>query len=466
MADTVMAADPSILDRLKDALGDDRVDTSDDLRARHTHDWTGIHGAVPAAVIRPRSVEEVSTFLRLCHEHRQPVAVQGGLTGLAGAASCQAGEIALSLERLNRVERVEDGAIIVEAGATIAAAQAAALEAGAELGIDFGARGTATVGGAISTNAGGLHVIETGMTRPQVLGLEVVLADGRVLTELTAMVKVNSGFDLKHLFIGSEGALGVITRACFALRPHRAGVATALVALDSPDRLKPALAEARRHFGPDLSAFEAMWPDYVETMSARSPFSLPLAAPMLVILEVRDAEADRANARMQSFLEAGAESGLVVDAVVAQSGAQAKSLWQLRDEGPACYDQAFASFAAFDVSIPLAILPRVAEEVAAPFRAEPGLHPLTYGHIGDQNLHFVIGSDEKLDEAAKKAIYDRVYGTIARNGGAISAEHGIGVLKKPYLSLARSPVAIEVMRSLKRTLDPHHILNPGRVIDV
>lgn len=460
------AADTSILDLLDAELGPGVVSRDDDLRARHRDDWSGLATALPLAVARPRTVAEVSRFLALCHAHRQPVAVQGGLTGLCGSAGTLAGEIALSLARLDAVEHVGGGAMVVEAGVTVAAAQEAARAAGAELGIDFGARGSATIGGAISTNAGGLHVIETGMTRAQVLGLEVVLADGRVLSELTAMVKVNSGFDLKQIFIGAEGALGVVTRACLALRPHRAGLATALLSLGDPATVPTALDAARTAFGPDLSAFEAMWPDYVTTMSARTPFALPLAGPLLVILETRAATSEAAMARMEDFLEASVEAGFLVDAVVAQSQAQAEALWKLRDEGPAMYGQIFTDTVPFDVSVPLAALVDASEAIAAPYRDAPDLYPLSYGHIGDQNLHFVLGADRPLGAAEKSAVQAHVYDTVIAHGGAISAEHGIGFLKKPYLQRARSDVAIALMKDLKRAFDPHNILSRGRVFDL
>jgi len=458
--------DPAILAVLRETVGPHAVVTEGDRLVRHASDWSGVAGRPPPAVLRPRTINEVRTILAIANEHRQPLAVQGGLTGLCGGASVREGELALSLDRLDRIVAVDDGSITVEAGATVAATQQAAGHVDAELGIDFGARGTATIGGAIATNAGGLRVIETGMTRAQVLGLEVVLADGRILSELTAMVKVNSGFDLKQLFIGSEGVLGVVTRACLALRPLRAGLATALLSLADADAVLTALASARRAFGPDLCAFEAMWPDYVQTMTERTPFSLPLAGALLALVEVRGATPEDAQARMAAFMEHAVGEGWLRDAVLAQSGAQGKALWALRDEGPALYDQLFAERVTFDVSVPLARVPETAEALAAPLRGRPGIHPLVYGHVGDQNLHFVVGADAPLRPGEAHAIEERVYRTIAGFGGAISAEHGIGVMKKPFLGLTRGPVAVDLMRTLKRALDPHEILNRGRVFDL
>lgn len=466
MSDATAADRVAVLGTIVEAIGADRVSAEADVLARHGADWTGWSGGRPLAVVRPRTVEEVSRVLAVCHAHRQPVAVQGGLTGLCGGASTRAGEIALSLERLKGVETIEAGTMTVLAGTTVAEAQDAARAAGLELGIDFGARGSAAIGGAIATNAGGLHVIETGMTRAQVLGLEVVLADGRILSELTGMVKVNSGFDLKQLFIGSEGTLGVITRAVLALRPARPGLATAALALHRAEDAPVALEAARRHLGPDLSAFEAMWPDYVVTMTARTPFSFPFAGPPLaLVVEARDATDEAAQARMEAFLEAGVMAGWLADATVAQSVAQARALWALRDEGPAAYPQAFASVIAFDVSVPAPRIVEAARRLATVVEPGNGLHPLTYGHLGDQNLHFVVGADRPVAAAEKAGIERAVYELVTELGGAISAEHGIGQLKKPYLGMTRGPIAIEIMAGLKRLLDPAGILNPGRVID-
>ncbi|MEO1105457.1 MAG: FAD-binding oxidoreductase, partial [Pseudomonadota bacterium] len=289
---------PDILTAIAEKVGADQITVEADALARHTDDWSGHKGETPRALARPRTVEDLAAIVRLCNQADQPLAVQGGRTGLAGGASTKKGEIALSLDRLKGVEWVRDGAMQVLSGTSVGDAQDAAEAAGYSLGIDFGARGTATIGGAIATNAGGLRVIETGMTRAQLLGLEVVLADGRILSELTPMVKVNSGFDLKHLFVGSEGALGIITRAVLALSPLRAGLSTAAVALHNAEDALPVLDAARRAFGPDLAAFEAMWPDYVTTMSARTPFDFPLSAPLCLIIEVREATDEGARDRM------------------------------------------------------------------------------------------------------------------------------------------------------------------------
>ncbi|MEM8552164.1 MAG: FAD-binding oxidoreductase [Pseudomonadota bacterium] len=449
---------------LSNALPAGIIDTDETLLSRHSADWSGKSYGAPSCLLRPKTTDELSRLLSVCNTHRIPVAVQGGLTGLCGAASTQPGEVALSLERMAGVESVLPGAMTVLAGTTVAAAQDAAQSSGQELGIDFGARGTATIGGAIATNAGGLRVIETGMTRAQVLGLEVVLADGQVLSELGTMVKVNSGFDLKQLFIGSEGLLGVVTRASLALRPLRPGLATAALQLASPAAAIDALSAARRLLGPDLAAFEVMWPDYVTTMSARTPFQFPFAEPLSAIIETRAADDETASERLSALLDAGLTEGWLTDAVPAQSLAQAKALWELRDEGPALYQQIFKDIVAFDVSVPLTALVETAGALSTTL--PDGLLPLTYGHVGDQNLHFVAGSDRPLSADEKAAVERNVYDIVAEQGGAISAEHGIGMAKKPYLGLTRSPVAIALMANLKRTLDPHNILNPGRVIDL
>ncbi len=432
-------------------------------------DWTGWSEAAPALLLKPADTEGVGKCLALCTERGQKVVVQGGLTGLAGGASCRKDEIALSLEKLAGVEAVDPLAatMVVKAGTTLEAAQQAALEHDLELGIDLGARGSCTIGGVIGTNAGGIRVIGTGMTRVHVLGLEAVLADGTVLTDMNDMVKNNSGYDLKQLFIGTEGTLGVVTRAVLRLSPHRPAVATALVALSGPDDITTALAAARRSLGPSLSAFEAMWSDFLTYMTAHAGFDLPLEAvpPMSVIIETRGHDEAAENARLEAFLAEGLEAGWVTDAVIATSVDQARRIWAPRDEGPAMYRQIFGGVINFDVSVPIGLIVETAaainEEIGAGW---PDVVRLTYGHIGDANLHFVVGFKTKPDAATKTAVDEIVYEAVGEVGGAVSAEHGIGQLKKAYLPLSRSDAAIDLMRRLKATLDPAGILNPGRVV--
>jgi FAD/FMN-containing dehydrogenase len=459
----------ALRDALVEAVGADNVVSDSEILAAHAADWTRWDAGAPTMLIMPTDTAAVSRCMAACAAMRQPVVVQGGRTGLAGGASSRAGEVALSLERLAGVEAVDPlaGTMTVRAGTTLQAAQAAANDHDLELGIDLGARGTCTIGGVISTNAGGIRVIGTGMTRAHVLGLEAVLADATVLSDMNGMLKNNSGFDLKHLFIGSEGTLGIVTRAVLRLSPRQPAVATGVAALSRPEDVTRALASARAAFGPGLSAFEAMWADYVGFMSGPGGYRRPFAdVPALsLIIETRGRDEGLERERLEAFLSEGLEAGWIADATIAASGEHVRSIWAMRDEGPAEYRRLFAATIGFDVSIPIADLVVTAETIGRDIRTRfANAVPLTYGHIGDANLHLVVGFAEPPEPETKEAIETLVYEAVGRVGGAVSAEHGIGQLKKRWLAYSRPPEAIDLMRRLKAALDPAGILNPGRVI--
>jgi FAD/FMN-containing dehydrogenase len=459
----------AIADELAAAIGAGNVIRDADVLSARAADWTGWSAGIPGLLLTPPDTEAVSRCLAICSARHQPVVVQGGRTGLAGGASARTGEVALSIEKLAGVETVDPvgGTMTVKAGTTLETAQTAASDHGMELGIDLGARGSCTIGGVIATNAGGVRVIGTGMTRAHVLGMEVVLADGTVLTDMNTMLKNNSGFDLKQLFIGSEGTLGIVTRAVLRLGPQHPAVATGLAALARSEDVTTALAAARAALGGSLSAFEAMWADYVTFFSETAGYRRPFAdvPPISVIIETRGNDETAERERLEALLSNGIEAGWAADATIAASTAQANEIWAMRDEGPAEYGQLFGGIVAFDVSIPIGDMVMTAERLGREIKARwPQSTPLTYGHIGDANLHLVIGFAEKPAADTKEAIERLVYEAVGAVHGAVSAEHGIGQLKKPWLSLSRSPVAIDLMRRMKTALDPEGILNPDRVI--
>lgn len=474
MTSAALSASPSTASGLTAAdfallIGAANVATDPAKRDVHAADWSGWSGGAPAFVLMPTDTEGLARCVALCAARGQPIAVQGGLTGLCGGASCRDGEVALSLEKLVGVEVVDPvgGTMTVKAGTPLEVAQEAARAAGLELGIDLGSRGSCTIGGVISTNAGGIRVIATGMTRAHVLGLEAVLADGTVLSDMNTMLKNNSGYDLKQLFVGTEGTLGIVTRAVLRLAPAPAATATALAALPRPEDVTLALAAARKMLGPSLSAFEAMWADFLTCMTERGGYSQPFAGvpPMSVIIETRGNDEGEERARIEAFLAHGMEEGWVGDAVIAGSLDQTRRIWAPRDEGPAEYSRMFGGTAAFDVSIPIALIVETAAAINAEIRAKlPDAIPVTYGHIGDANLHLVVGFEKKPAAETKQQVERIVYEAIGRVGGAVSAEHGIGLLKKAYLPLSRGPAALDLMRRMKVALDPAGILNPGRVI--
>ncbi len=457
--------DAAVLAALRDALGDDAVLAGAALEGRPGADWSGVPAAVPLALLLPRTPAAVARALAVCSRLGQPVAVQGGLTGLAGGASVQPGEVALSLARLDAIEDIDalGGSAVVQAGVTLERLQAAAAGHGWFFPLDLGARGSCQLGGNAATNAGGNRVLRHGSMRASVLGLEVALADGTLLDMLDRVVKNNAGYDLKQLFVGSEGTLGVVTRLALRLVPRPTAGCTALCALADLGAAAALLREARARL-PELTAFELMWDDYLEASAAALGRARPFAGrhPLYALVETLGADAAAGTAAVERFLADAIGSGGVADAVLAQSHGDAQRLWALR-EGVSELLPRMRPFAAFDVSV---ALPRMEGFVAA-VRGElegrwPQARHLFFGHLGDDNLHLLSGPH--ADTAQLEAVEDAVYRAVGAARGSISAEHGIGVVKKPFLHHSRDAAQLALMRTLKRSLDPRGILNPGRVV--
>jgi FAD/FMN-containing dehydrogenase len=467
LADISSMSDKSVVERLRRVLGDDCVAIGAEIGAKHSVDFSGEHACAPAALVRPRSTDDVASIMRICSEAGQPVVVQGGLTGLAGGATPRRGEIAISLERMRGIEQIDPASMTatVLAGTPLQTLQEAAGDAGFLFPLDLGARGSCTVGGNIATNAGGNQVIRFGMTRNLVLGLEAVLADGTVVSSMNMMLKNNAGYDLKQLFIGTEGTLGIVTRAVLRLYPKLPVKTAALCAVAGFDEAVALLGAMRRDLAGSLSAFEAMWASYFHYVTdhvagLRSP--LEARHPLYVLIETEGREEVADRERIERALESALESGIVADAVVAQSERERRSFWSMRD-GIAEITPGLQPMLAFDVSMPIGAMPaflaRVDRELGTTF---PSVTNLVFGHLGDNNLHLAIGTGREEDLPKVCGI---VYGATGDCGGSISAEHGIGVLKREYLELSRSREEIELMRRLKAALDPHGVLNPGRVVD-
>ncbi|MGA7266108.1 MAG: FAD-binding oxidoreductase [Aestuariivirga sp.] len=448
----------SLLADLRAALGDDAVLAGADIGARYRSDRSETGTALPLAVIRPRTTEEVSAALQLCHAAGQPVIAQGGMTGLAGGGNPAGSEIVISLERLSGIEEIDTASatMTVKAGTPLETCQQAATEAGLFLALDLGARGSCQIGGNLATNAGGIRVIRYGMAREQVLGLEAVLADGTVVTSLNKMLKNNAGYDLKQIFIGSEGTLGLITRAVLRLHPPPGEIVTALCALANFDDVVTLLRRAQGRLG-GIVAFEAMWRDYFGFNAAALGLSFfANEHGFWTILEsTMEKEA------VESFLAACIEDGLVADALIAQSEAQARQIWSVREGYPI---EKLPNLLNFDVSLPIVRIGAYAEACTAALMATwPAAHVSFYGHVGDSNVHICVSTLYGAGEDMH-SVDDIVYGTLRDFGGSISAEHGIGTLKRPYLHVSRSPAELALMRQLKQALDPKGILNPGKVI--
>lgn len=448
---------------LLERLGPDIV-TVADVDERYSGDWSDAPRCAPSALVRPRTTEHVSAALRTCHEFGQSIVPQGGLTGLAGGATPRPGDVVLSLERMAGIESIDTaaGAVTVLAGTVLEHVQQAVDAAGWELGYDLGARGSCQVGGNLSTNAGGNRVLRYGMAREQVLGLEVVLADGTVVSSLHAMLKNNTGYDLKQWFIGAEGTLGIITRAVLRMHPRPASRQLALVAVPDYPSVVGLLRHAQRRTG-GITAFEAMWPFFYRYVTAELGMSPPLALrdSMYVLVEMSGDDPSGDEHRFEGMLAEVADEALITDAVLARSAKETAAFWRIREGEPIDRLPAVANF---DVSLPIGEIGGFADACEARLRAHwPDAFVFTYGHIGDSNLHLslstgtaVPGQHHEIDEI--------VYGTVRDWKGSVSAEHGIGVLKRDYLGHSRSGAEIEVMRRIKQALDPAGILNPGKVL--
>jgi FAD/FMN-containing dehydrogenase len=388
------------------------------------------------------------------------------LSGLCGGATPQAGEIAVSLELMRGIEDLDRDSMTmtVLAGTPLETVQSAAADAGLFFPLDLGARGSCTIGGNIATNAGGNQVLRFGMMRHLVLGLEAVLADGTVVGSMNKLIKNNAGYDLKQLFIGSEGTLGIVTRAVLRLYPAMPAKTAALVAVENFASCVAVLQALQSRLGGSLSAFEAMWAGYFDCVvdrveKLRSPFDTAYPLYALVQSEGADHAADRE--RMEQALGDLLEAGIVLDAAIAQSERERASLWQIRD-GIAEITPMLQPLVAFDVSVPIRDMPAFLDDAQRALEAAfPGVTNLVFGHIGDNNLHLTVTTGKREDV---ERISEIVYAATSRVGGSIAAEHGIGVSRRDYLHLSRTPAEIELMRRLKTVLDPKRILNPGRVI--
>ncbi|WP_437124804.1 FAD-binding oxidoreductase [Burkholderia multivorans] len=474
MPDTAAACGTSREARLSDAaleaalvaeLGDACVTRAADIEPRYFTAYNERPGVRPRALVRPRSVDEVSRALALCARLAQPVVPQGGLTGLARGAVALGGEVVLSMERFAGIDALDAaaGTLTVRAGTPLQVVQEAADAAGFTFGVDLGARGSCQIGGMLATNAGGTRAIRYGTMREQVLGLEAVLADGTVVSSMNRMLKNNAGYDLKQLFIGSEGTLGVVTRAVLRLHPKLAAPATALCRVRDYEAVV-ALWDRMRAL-PELVSFEAMWPAFYDYVARHTPgVAAPFAADggFAVLIECATSAPGRdARAVLETALADAIDAGLADDAVLATSERQARDLWTLR-EGLAI--DALPNLVNFDVSLPTGDLGAFAARCDAALRARwPDIVCLFFGHVGDGNVHIGVSLAATTDADADE-IDRRVYAIVREMGGSVSAEHGIGVLKRDYLAHTRSDAEIALMRTLKAALDPGGILNPGKVL--
>lgn len=444
-------------------------------------DWRGRYRGRAQAVVRPGSTQEVADVVKLCVSNKVPLVTIGGNTGLCGGATPdnQGNAIMLSTARLNRVRAIdtENDTMTVEAGCVLQSLQEVAREAGRLFPLSLAAEGSCTIGGNLATNAGGTQVLRYGNTRELTLGLEVVTADGEIWDGLRGLRKDNTGYDLRDLFIGSEGTLGIITAATLKLYPMPVAQRTAMLAFDSLESSVTFLSQARAGFGAALTGFEVMAGPVLQAVTRlftdqRIPFDGQSAqSPWFALLELSDSEsAEHAQARFEEVLGQAIEDGLVLDAAIAQNVGQSKAFWHLRESIPLA-EAALGKSVKHDVSIPISKIAQFVAVTNAALQTEfPGVQNIVFGHLGDGNLHYNVGPAEGQPEAEllglQSQIYQLVHDSVASFDGSISAEHGIGQLKRDELPRYKSPVELGLMRRIKLALDPHGLLNPGKVLSV
>ncbi|MDP2803466.1 MAG: FAD-binding oxidoreductase [Phreatobacter sp.] len=464
-----------LIERFATIVGPRYAITDPGDQAPYLRDDRSLYHGRTSLVVRPGSTEEVAAVMALAHETGTPVVPQGGATGLVGGhVPHETGaEIVLSLNRMTAVRDVDPAGntMTVDAGVTLQQAQDAASEVGRLFPLNIGSKGSCTIGGNLSTNAGGTQAVAYGMARDLVLGLEVVLADGRIWHGLRTLKKDNTGYDLKHLFMGAEGTLGIITAAVLKLYPAPRAIEAAWVAVPSPEAGLALLNAAQERAGPSVTGFELMPRNLFEFVlrhlsGARDP--LADASPWYCLMELSTASAAGLRETLEEILAAGFEEGIVTDAALADTIDQRNAFWRLR-EGMSEVQKLEGGSIKHDVSVPVAAVPDfIAAAVAACLAYMPDCRPVPFGHLGDGNIHFNISQPVGMDKAAFLEHWDAVqtivHDIVGTFGGSISAEHGIGRMKRDLLPAVKDPVAMDIMRQMKAVLDPKGILNPGKVL--
>ncbi|MCP5087612.1 MAG: FAD-binding oxidoreductase [Rhodobacteraceae bacterium] len=422
-------------------------------------------------LLRPGNVGELSAICKTARERGISLVPHGGLTGLVDGTASQLGQAIISFERMNHVLRIDpgQGVAVVEPGVTLEALSTALEPYRMICGVEIPSRGSCTIGGMASTNAGGTRVLKYGMMRQNILGLEVVLADGRILDMTSPLIKNNAGYDLKQMFIGSEGTLGLISKIVVKLWPAPEGSSCALLACKNADQLPGLFAGARKELGTELSSFEAMWPEYYRKITTQPGYGTPPLAQghgIYAVVELSGKCDSAAQETLIAFMEPLFERGLLADAIVAQSEAERATIWQIREDTEAI-ESGFEACLSYDVGLELDDLNPYVEKLTSHLsRRFPQVSTFLFGHVGDGNLHVMLGLS--ADEfAAREAIDDLLYDAVSEfKGSTVSAEHGIGLEKRAYLNRSVSPEALEIMRELKTMLDPLNVLNPGKILVV
>jgi FAD/FMN-containing dehydrogenase len=457
------ASDLRFLDGLRQIVGSNQVLTDADVTSRDPGFFMDAIGA--EILVRPACTEEVAAILKLCNDRKQPVIVHGGMSGWVRATQSTKSDIILSMERMQDIERIDSDnrTAIVQAGVILEKFDNALETHGLTFPLDLGGRGSCQLGGNASTNAGGMRVIRYGMMREQILGLEAVMADGRIVSSMNQMIKNNTGYDLKHLFIGSEGTLGVVTKLVLRLRERPLSSNTALVGAKSFRQIASLLRFMDANLAGILSAFELIDNEFYATNTAGDRHSAPLPStyPFYAIIEALGSDQTRDTEIFENVLARAAEQGLFDDAILASSGRERENIWSIREDLEYVVSD-FQPFYAFDVSLPVGNMESYIAEVKAMLENSiPGSRIAFLGHMGDGNLHVAIGAIGDR-ETVERCVYE----PLRSISGSVSAEHGIGLEKKPWLEISRNTNEIALMKQLKRLFDPNNILNRGKIFDL
>jgi len=465
----------ALIEALRDCVGATHVLTEGDLSA-YELDWRKRWRGKARAVVRPGTTGEVAAVVRACAEHGAAIVPQGGNTGLVGAGVPDASgtQVLLSLTRLNRIRALDPAnlTLTAEAGCVLQALQQAANDAGLLLPLSLAAEGSCTIGGNLATNAGGTQVLRYGNARALCLGVEAVTANGDIWHGLAGLRKDNTGYDLRNLLIGSEGTLAIITAATLVLHPQPAATMTALAACGSLDNCVALLGAAQRHLGPGLTGFEVMNAFSLSLVARHFPqLRQPLAAaPWTVLVELSDSEGEaHARERFEGLLAAALAAGSLSDAAVAESVAQSRTMWHLRESVPLAQSEEGPNIK-HDISLPVSrVAAFCATTDAALATRWPGVRLVNFGHLGDGNLHYNVQAPEGVDAETflrdeEHAVNTLVFDAVMAHDGSISAEHGIGALKREELARRKDATAMAMMRAVKRALDPQGLLNPGRLL--
>ena len=457
-----------MVDKLKKIVGEDSVLSDGKEKNRFDHIWKTDVPTNALAVVFPKDTGELSSIMKICFENNQKVLVQGGLTNLVGSTKTFKDEIIISLDRMNIIEEIDEKSrtITLQSGVIVEDAINAVNEKDLLLPLNFGAKGSAQIGGIVSTNAGGLRVLKYGMTRGLVLGLEAVLSNGEVISSMKKVIKDNSGYDVKQLFIGSEGTLGIVTKVIFKLEEKPESRCSALVALNNYENVVNLLKFMQKGLSGTLTGFELMWNETYKTMRNSSENYSPLLPSTYLFYVFIESLGSNLNSdfdKLSELISEAAEKKIIEDAILAQSEREQKIIWDMREDVSVLakkskFDQHF------DISLPIPVIDKETQIATKKLKKLSFVeYVFTFGHVADGNIHFIIGKKDNSIENTEK-INEVIYSNLKKNGGSVSAEHGIGLDKKKYLYTSRSTEEINLMKTLKKILDPKNILNPGRVI--